>query len=301
VKLVVRDVGAEAAADVWSVARAAFEARPPLDPPAAALADTVESVAAALANGGGLVAEADGVVVGSLTFDHVGDTVFLRRFAVAPTAQGQGVAGVLIADALDRVDTAELAVVARLDLPKALRFWERCGFSVVTRTPPTAELRRPVWASYIAPDRDAMSSIGTALAARLRAGDLVVLAGALGAGKTTLAQGIGAGLEVRGEVTSPTFVISRVHPSTAAGPAMVHVDTYRLGGPAELDDLDLDASLDEAVTVVEWGEGLAEGLSDSRLEVRIERTAAEVDEGEADPRRVTVRGFGPRWARETAW
>ena len=87
----------------------------------------------------------------------------------------------------------------------------------------------------------------------------MVLSGELGAGKTTFTQGLGAGLGVRGDVTSPTFVIARVHPSLSGGPALVHVDAYRLGGIDELDDLDLDASLDEAVTVVEWGEGRRRG------------------------------------------
>ena len=123
--------------------------------------------------------------------------------------------------------------------------------------------------------------------ANLQAGDVVVLTGDLGAGKTTLTQGIGAGLGVRGAVTSPTFVIARVHPSKDGGPALVHADAYRLGGVAELDDLDLDASLDASVTVVEWGEGVAESLAESRLEVRITRS---------EPRRVGIRGVGPRWA-----
>jgi len=111
--------------------------------------------------------------------------------------------------------------------------------------------------------------LGSRLAALLRAGDLLVLSGDLGAGKTTFTQGLGSGLRVRGDVTSPTFVISRVHPSLVGGPALVHVDAYRLGEVAELDDLDLDTSLDEAVTVVEWGSGLAEALAEDRLEVEI--------------------------------
>ncbi len=115
-------------------------------------------------------------------------------------------------------------------------------------------------------------AFGAALAGILRAGDLVVLAGPLGAGKTALAQGIGAGLGVRGEVTSPTFVIARVH----QGPLpLVHVDAYRLGNVpdprAEVDDLDLDASIEDSVTVVEWGEGLVEQLVGAYLEVRIDR------------------------------
>jgi tRNA threonylcarbamoyladenosine biosynthesis protein TsaE len=130
----------------------------------------------------------------------------------------------------------------------------------------------------------------------VRAGDLVVLSGELGAGKTTFTQGLGAGLDVRGGVTSPTFVIARVHPSLSGGPALVHVDAYRLGGIDELDDLDLDASLDEAVTVVEWGTGIAEGLAESRLEVRISRGTLAPDDPDAlDPRTVTLVPLGPRW------
>ena len=134
---------------------------------------------------------------------------------------------------------------------------------------------------------------GAALAAVLRAGDLLVLSGDLGAGKTTLTRGLGAALRVRGDVTSPTFVISRVHPSTVGGPALVHVDAYRLGELAELDDLDLDTSLDRAVTVVEWGTGLAEPLAQDRLELEILR-AHGADEGEARTLRLTA--VGGRWA-----
>ena len=127
-----------------------------------------------------------------------------------------------------------------------------------------------------------MRDLGRLVGGLVRAGDLVVLSGELGAGKTTFTQGLGAGLGVRGDVTSPTFVIARVHPSLTGGPALVHVDAYRLGGIDELDDLDLDASLDEAVTVVEWGSGIAEGLADSRLEVRIARSAAAPDPDDPD-------------------
>jgi tRNA threonylcarbamoyladenosine biosynthesis protein TsaE len=147
--------------------------------------------------------------------------------------------------------------------------------------------------------------IGRRLGALLRAGDVVVLSGDLGAGKTTLTQGIGLELQVRGGVTSPTFVISRVHPSTVGGPALVHVDAYRLAGAAELDDLDLDQTLEQAVTVVEWGDGLAEPLAENRLRVRLERHRAAADQardrlaghGSADdePRVITVEASGPRW------
>ena len=127
-----------------------------------------------------------------------------------------------------------------------------------------------------------MRSLGRSLATVLRAGDLVLLSGGLGAGKTTLTKGIGDGLSVRGPITSPTFVIARVHPplgSTAATgelrPALVHADAYRLGSVLELDDLDLDTDAAAAVTVVEWGGGLAEGLATDRLEITI--TPAEAD------------------------
>lgn len=115
-----------------------------------------------------------------------------------------------------------------------------------------------------APDAAATRAAGVAFGQRLGAGDLVILSGELGAGKTTFTQGLAEGLGVRGPITSPTFVIARVHPSLVGGPALVHADAYRLGGLAELDDLDLDASFDESVTVVEWGEGKAEVLAEGR-------------------------------------
>lgn len=151
--------------------------------------------------------------------------------------------------------------------------------------------------SVAVPTRDDMHALGRRLAAVLRAGDLVVLSGGLGAGKTTLTQGIGDGLGVRGSITSPTFVIARVHPSTVGGPALVHVDAYRLGSLEEVDDLDLDASLDASVTVVEWGEDKVEELSEDRLAMRIERPVGgdPVDDGD-EPRTVTLVGVGPRWS-----
>jgi len=141
----------------------------------------------------------------------------------------------------------------------------------------------------IATDGD-MRDLGRRLAALLRAGDLVILAGPLGAGKTTLVQGIGAGLGVRGPVTSPTFVIARVHPPLAGGgPALVHADAYRLGSFGEVDDLDLDTDAGSAVTVVEWGTGLAEPLADDRLEISI------VPDRDGDVRTVRINGHGARW------
>jgi tRNA threonylcarbamoyladenosine biosynthesis protein TsaE len=142
-----------------------------------------------------------------------------------------------------------------------------------------------------------MRELGRRIAAVLRAGDLVLLSGDLGAGKTTLTQGIGAGLRVRGAVTSPTFVIARVHPPGSGGPALVHVDAYRLGSLDEVDDLDLDASMADSVTVVEWGSGKAEVLSPDRLEVVITRTLGDDGTAGREVRRVTLTGVGERWQR----
>ena len=157
-------------------------------------------------------------------------------------------------------------------------------------------------------DADAMEALGRRVSGLLRAGDLLVLTGPLGAGKTTFTRGLGEGLEVRGQVASPTFVLARTHP-TASGTPLVHVDAYRLSGEAELDDLDLD--FEGSIVVVEWGAGLLDGVSDSWLDVVIERPtgarssgAEEVtppgDPDEPDqadePRRVTITPHGPRWA-----
>ncbi|OIV39268.1 tRNA (adenosine(37)-N6)-threonylcarbamoyltransferase complex ATPase subunit type 1 TsaE [Mangrovactinospora gilvigrisea] len=144
-----------------------------------------------------------------------------------------------------------------------------------------------------------MRDLGRELADALRPGDLVLLTGELGAGKTTLARGVGEGLDVRGAVTSPTFVIARVHPPLGDGPALVHVDAYRLaGGLDEMEDLDLDASLPESVTLVEWGEGRVEELTDDRLHVMIERAvgAEAGPEGGDDVRTVRLLGVGARWS-----
>ncbi|MDI3314715.1 MAG: tRNA (adenosine(37)-N6)-threonylcarbamoyltransferase complex ATPase subunit type 1 TsaE [Mycobacterium sp.] len=137
-------------------------------------------------------------------------------------------------------------------------------------------------------------ALGSQLGKQLRAGDVVVLSGPLGSGKTVLAKGIAEGMDVEGPVISPTFVLARVHrPRRPGAPAMIHVDCYRLldhqGGEllAELDSLDLDTELDQAVVVVEWGAGLAERLSERHLDVRLERA------GDTDTRIATWRWSGP--------
>ena len=144
---------------------------------------------------------------------------------------------------------------------------------------------------------DQMHELGLELGKALRAGDVLVLIGPLGAGKTTLTRGIGEGLGVRGPVTSPTFVLARTHPSLVDGPPLVHVDAYRLNSAVELDDLDIDFA--HSVVVVEWGAGMLDGIVDSWLDVVIERpegaNAGELGEELIEPRTVTLTGHGERW------
>ena len=173
---------------------------------------------------------------------------------------------------------------------------------------------------------DETHALAAGLGAQLQAGDLLVLTGELGAGKTTFTQGLGEGLGVRAGIISPTFVLVRIHPNLPhgprpGGPDLVHVDAYRLGSASEIDDIDLENTLDSAVTVVEWGRGRVEHLSESRLEVDLLRSLGggthapeahapvaagperpqdpEVLDFDTDdddePRTIVIRGFGPRW------
>ena len=156
-----------------------------------------------------------------------------------------------------------------------------------------------------------MRTFAAALAEHLRAGDLLILTGNLGAGKTTFTQSLGKALDVAGRITSPTFVIAREHLSRTGGPALVHVDAYRLADGEELEDLDLDSELDESITVVEWGAGMAEQLSSDHLDITItpvwdeaaESTeddesfdADDEDELEDERRTVDLTGHGADWA-----
>jgi len=127
-----------------------------------------------------------------------------------------------------------------------------------------------------------MHELGVALAATLKTGDLILLTGPLGAGKTTLTRGIGQGLRAIGNVSSPTFVIARTHRREGADSFFVHVDAYRLGSAAELDDLDID--FENSITVVEWGKGFTDGLTERWLEIEIERDST----GASETREVTV-------------
>ncbi len=143
---------------------------------------------------------------------------------------------------------------------------------------------------------DAMEALGAAIARRLGAGDVVLLNGELGAGKTTLTRGLGAELGVRGAVTSPTFVLARTHPREEGLPPLVHVDAYRLGSATELDDLDIDFAA--SIVVVEWGAGMLN--AESWLQVDIERPHGGNPLADAEPRHVTIAGHGPRWRHLSA-
>lgn len=153
-----------------------------------------------------------------------------------------------------------------------------------------------VWSHEITvADPEQMHELGIKLASNLRAGDLVVLTGELGAGKTTLSRGIGEGLGVRGPVTSPTFVLARTHPSLIKGPALVHVDAYRLHDATEFDDLDIDFA--SAVVLVEWGKDKVQ-LKEDWLEIVIDRPKGneEIDfDSESEPRTLTLYAFGERF------
>jgi tRNA threonylcarbamoyladenosine biosynthesis protein TsaE len=139
-------------------------------------------------------------------------------------------------------------------------------------------------------DADQMHALGVRVSKQFRAGDLIVLFGPLGAGKTTLTRGIGEGLRAIGNVSSPTFVIARTHKREGSDVPMVHVDAYRLGGAEELDDLDID--FENSIVLVEWGKGLLEGISEDWLEIEIERDHT----GETETRELKILGFGDRWS-----
>jgi len=142
---------------------------------------------------------------------------------------------------------------------------------------------------------DEMGALGALVASRLEAGDLVALNGELGAGKTTFTRGLGEALGVRGAVTSPTFVLARTHPRDAGGAPLVHVDAYRLSSALELDDLDID--FERSIVVVEWAAGMLDGITDSWLELQIERpVGGTATEDGVEPRLVRITGTGTRWS-----
>lgn len=275
----------------------AFSARRVLDPPTDALSDTVEAVRARLDGQLGIIASVEDTAVGCLflALDRKRRIGTVHRVSVLPQTRRQGVATHLATAAAElAVDAGmtSLQLIARRELPEVIGWWVTHGFRTISQIDEHNLLlgvELPVRLKV--PTSEVMASLGSKLAGVLRGGDVIVANGDLGAGKTTLAQGLGQGLSVSGPITSPTFVLSRIHPSRT-GPQLVHVDAYRLASAAEVDDLDLDDSLTGSVTFIEWGAGLVEQLSADRLEIDIERSP-DIDD---DTRTVTIRAVGSRWA-----
>ena len=307
------EAGPEHAAVIVDIIHRSFGARPVLDPPTTALSETIASVTHTLATAGGLLVERRGLPMGAMLFDESRPgQLGLRRVCVDPDIQARGVASAMLGVA---EDTAEergkdgIWLNVREELPETVQFWSRRRYHPVAQDGALIEFGKTLWLAREVPTPGEMQVLAARLAPLLRGGDLLVLSGDLGAGKTTFTQGLGEALGVRGPITSPTFVLARTHPSLVDGPPLVHVDAYRLGSLAEINDLDLDSTTDAAVTVVEWGDGMAEQLSDSWLHLRIEvRGPRPIDplgtphDGELgevaddhDPRVVTIKPHGPRW------
>lgn len=294
--LSVRTADAAEADALVDLMHRAFRARPLVGARADALSDDTSAVAEVLHAGTGYVAEIDGEAVGLTLVTRREGADWLGRVCVVPQARRLGVASFLVTVILEHLAALggdRVRLRARREYPELGRWWERHGFAVVGEDGNCHVMERELPVVARAGDADAMRALGRRLARALRPGDLLIATGELGAGKTTLAQGLGAGLDVAGPIISPTFVLARVHRSLSGGPALVHVDAYRLAGPAELEDLDLEASLDRSVTLVEWGAGVAEGLAESRLEIDIRRGADPAD----DTRWVFFTPLGPRWSR----
>jgi tRNA threonylcarbamoyladenosine biosynthesis protein TsaE len=290
--------GPEHAAGMVDVIHAAFGARPPLDPPSTADSETAETVAEALAEGSGVYATVGGRPAGAIIIDRGdGRTGVLRRVSVHPDFQRHGIASSMVVEAEQlavELGCTRLELFARIEFPELIAYWRHRGFVVDRDAPNGVMLARPLPRQIVIPTADQMTDLGAEIADLLRAGDVIIATGDLGAGKTTLTQGIGRGLGAVGPIISPTFVLSRIHRSAEERPDLVHVDAYRLSGAGELEDLDLDETMDRSVTVVEWGETIAEGLSPDRLEITVLRSA----DPEDDTRTVLIWGVGDRWTED---
>ncbi len=276
----------------------AFSARPAVDPPAAALDETVESVVARIDTGAGLLLNLDGIDVACLLISFEDDdipTAMVHRVSVLPGHRAQGVAAALVRAAAELVTDAgmkRLQLMARAEFPHVIEWWRSYGFEILREVELGYIMAQRLPVRIEVPSTSAMHELGRRLARVLEAGDVIVATGELGAGKTTLTQGIGAGLGVAGAVISPTFVLSRIHPSVGGVVDLVHVDAYRLNSAAELEDLDLEASLATSVTLIEWGDGLVRDLANTWLDVTIRRS----DDPSDDTRVVYIAGIGERWA-----
>jgi tRNA threonylcarbamoyladenosine biosynthesis protein TsaE len=221
------------------------------------------------------------------------------RVSVHPELQRHGIASAMVTAAeelaaIQGFQRVELFI--RSEFPKFLAFWQHRGFVVDRGVPHGVILTKAVPLMIKVPSSEDMVRLGERLAPLLQPGDVIIAGGDLGAGKTTLTQGIGRGLGSEGPIISPTFVLSRIHPSSIGRPTLMHVDAYRLSNSYELDDLDLDAAVADSITVVEWGQGIAEGLAENRLEIDIWTSAADLSAvGDESERLVTIRAIGARW------
>ena len=282
------------------VIHAAFSARPALDPPATAGDETPDSLRTHFSAGGSAIyATVAGRPAGVILVSKAGRKLArFSRVSVHPGFQRHGIASAMVMAAEDHA--AELGfrraeLFAREELADLISFWRRRGYGVDRSVPHGVMLAKILPVAIPVPTAADMQRLGNRLAGLLQPGDLIIASGELGAGKTTLAQGIGQGLDSAGPVISPTFVLSRMHRSTSGRPGLLHVDAYRLSSAAELDDLDLDAQAADSITFVEWGTGLVEGLAEDRLEIDILARSDGWPGWSADGRTVLIRPVGRRW------
>jgi tRNA threonylcarbamoyladenosine biosynthesis protein TsaE len=298
--LVVSVASPQDAAAMVEVIHSAFRARPHVDPPSAAINETPETLAASLRHGTGIFAEVGDRPAGVIVVlpGREGVATF-SRVSVHPDLQRHGIASAMVTAAEELAAIRgfqRVELFVREEFPEFIAFWQHRGYFVERTIPHGVILTKPLPLVIKVPTRDAMVRLGDRLAQLLEAGDVILAAGDLGAGKTTLTQGIGRGLGSEGPVISPTFVLSRIHPSTIGRPTLMHVDAYRLATASEIDDLDLDAAVPDSITVVEWGQGIAEGLAEDRLEIDIWTSAADFSATSDDSERlVTIRTVGDRW------
>jgi tRNA threonylcarbamoyladenosine biosynthesis protein TsaE len=299
--LVVSIASPQDAAAMVEVIHSAFDARPRVDPPSAAIDETAETLAASLLRGSGVFAQVGGRPAGVIVVlpaAQAGVATF-TRVSVHPDLQRHGVASAMVAAAEELAAIQgfqQVELFTRAEFPEFLAFWQHRGFVVDRAVPHGVILTKPLPLAIKVPTSEAMVRLGVRLAQLLERGDVIIAGGDLGAGKTTLTQGIGRGLGSEGPIISPTFVLSRIHPSTIGRPTLMHVDAYRLSTSYELDDLDLDAAVPDSITVVEWGQGIAEGLAEDRLEIDIWTSPADLSGvGDDSERVVTIRAIGARW------
>jgi tRNA threonylcarbamoyladenosine biosynthesis protein TsaE len=300
--LVVSIASPQDAAAMNEVIHSAFGARPQVNPPSDADEETAETLAAKLRRGSGIFAQVEGRPAGVIVVlpdpDAAGTARF-SRVSVHPDLQRHGIASAMVAAAEELAAIRgfeRVELLARTEFGEFIAFWQHRGFVVDRQVDHGVMLAKPLPLAIKVPTSEAMVRLGERLAKLLGRGDVILAAGDLGAGKTTLTQGIGRGLGSEGPIISPTFVLSRIHPSRIGRPTLMHVDAYRLSTASELDDLDLDAAVADSITVVEWGQGIAEGLSDDRLEIDIWTSEADSTATSDDSERVvTIRPVGLRW------